>query len=212
MPAPLILWVPLPPPDNHCHLSNRYGRYPTRAYQDWLRVAAPLLREALGEREPDRECWWEVVVDLRLGTQGDGPNYLKPLLDLLSGAQAVERSGVDEQGRRVTKGQIVKPGGLWDDDRRVRLAAARVTHRRDPEPGALLTARPCPPPVDVRAQREAEERAEKAASREAAREAREAAKAAAKAERESRKADEQARKAVERETAKAAARAARAGR
>lgn len=111
--------LPMPPTDNHCHQSLRSGmRIPTREYTDWLRIAAPMLKKALGDQVPDPVRWW--TVDLRLwlpGTRADGQNYEKPLIDILSGAQMEKY--VTKAGNRSE--HIVKPGGLWTDDKRIRF-------------------------------------------------------------------------------------------
>lgn len=153
VPAPLALalTLPLPPPDNHCHRSGAYGRYPTAAYKEWLSVAAPLLREALGDREPDTERWWMVTGIVAMGGRGDAQNLIKPVLDLLSGAQVDEAGRLDETtGKRVGKGAVVKLGALWDDDGRVAVLAWKVRAVKHPEPHVELMAWPTEAPEFVR--------------------------------------------------------------
>lgn len=163
---------PLPPPDNHLHATGQYGRYARPAYKDWLQIARPLLLEALGDAwEPDTARWWRITVSLHLGSRGDGQNYLKPLLDLLSGAYVVEQAFTDAKGRKISKGTILHGRGLWDDDCRVACLESEVIFRRCAYPMAIVSWEPCPAPGDERA-RLAEE------ARWARQEAREAAKRA----------------------------------
>lgn len=149
----LWMWVPLPPPDNHCHRSGQYSRYATAAYRDWLAVAGPRLQAALGAAwEPDTERWWEVRVTLRLpgGARPDGQNLLKPLLDLLSGKHTLDADG--EAGRR---GQVVRGRGLWNDDNRLQRAVMETVAIGCPpaECGAELVAVVVPAPEDRRKRR-----------------------------------------------------------
>lgn len=130
----LCLTLPLPPPDNQCHRSGAYGRYPTTAYQDWLRIAQPQLAELLGDWQPDTERWWFVSGLLALGSRGDGQNYLKAVLDLFSGAQVKPET--------PGKGSILKPGALWNDDRRVVEVQWLVQWVRHPEPDVFLRVFP----------------------------------------------------------------------
>lgn len=105
--ASLEATLPLPPTDNHCHRSGRWSRYATAEYREWLALVNPYLVEALGDWEPDRERWWLVGGVVRLGKRrGDPLNYLKPIVDALTGS-------------RVEQGVVVHPGALWDDDARV---------------------------------------------------------------------------------------------
>lgn len=159
----LSVVLPCPPPDNHCHRSGQYCRYPTAAYRDWLEVARPLVRAALPAGwEPDRECWWEVRVSVALGSRADAQNFLKPLLDLLSGAAP--------RALDPGKGKVEKPGLLWDDDGRVRTLSLIVLTIREPEPAVSVIAWPAPEaPLDVRAARLDREREQKAAVRAAQR-------------------------------------------
>lgn len=169
----LVLVLPLPPPDNHCHASGQYGRYPTKAYKDWLGIAGPMLAEVLGDWQPDTAQWWVVTGTLWLGSQGDGPNYLKATLDLLSGAQI--------KADNPRKGSIVKPGALWDDDRRVTVGFWMPAWLRHPDPCVMLHVEPCQDPLllprDWRVEEAAAAARVRGEAREQARRDREAAKA-----------------------------------
>lgn len=171
----LRLDLPLPPPDNHCHRTGPYGRYPTATYADWLRISAPMLRAVLGEWEPDAERWWRVtlLLDLPAGNRTDGANYIKPCLDLLKG------NWCEEKARKVQEGH-----GLVDDDHRLN-GEWIVRSVRGPMGGVTLEAQRLPQdaePLDHIAEREAAKR-EAAEVRRANRGALAAAKAAEKAER-----------------------------
>jgi len=105
--------LPLPPTDNHCHTNARNPvtgqpiRRATDDYLTWIRQASILVRHA--RRGPmDTAHWWHVEIYLFLpARRGDAQNYIKPLLDILSGAV-------------VINGRIQHTDtGLWDDDRRV---------------------------------------------------------------------------------------------
>lgn len=178
----LTLELPLPPPDNACHRSSAGGkRYPTAAYKDWLDLVAPQLREVLGDWQPDRERWWRVRGVVWLAGQGDGPNYIKATLDLLSGAYVVPTAFTDRKGKKVSKGTILKPGAFWDDDRRVGEVRWTTGYMRHATPWLFLEVEPMEAPRDWKAEQQAQEREEKARAREAARQEREAARAAAQA-------------------------------
>lgn len=164
----LCLALPLPPPDNHCHRSGPGGtRYPAAEYKTWLDLAAPQLRETLGAWEPDRERWWHVVIALVLGSRGDGQNYVKPVLDLLSGAQVVTATYTDPRGRRIGKGTIIKPGALWDDDRRVRGVSLVVDWVRHETPFLAVACEPGKAPGDWREYQARQAAAEREAARQA---------------------------------------------
>ncbi|MFN3652584.1 MAG: hypothetical protein ACK47B_23655 [Armatimonadota bacterium] len=194
----LELEVPLPPPDNQCHRSGRFSRYATAAYRDWLDVAGEPLREALGGWQPDTERWWSVSLVLRLGSQGDGPNYLKPALDLLTGSRAARSGDRDQHGNKIDAGRIIKPGALWNDDRRVARVELVVTQVRQPEPRLLLIATAEERgPLDFRAWQEGQARRERERERQEAREERQRTKEAEKA----RKAAERAEKRAQRPAA-----------
>lgn len=165
----LTLNLEPPPTDNACHRSGRFSRYATKEYRDWLNLAGDKLRQTLGDWRPDTESWWDVEGYLFLPTvRTDGQNYIKAALDLLSGSQVVPKDVKDESGKIVLrKDQIIKPGGLWSDDKRVHLSAWRVLAIRCPEPALILKVRPASGPRDWK---EAEKQ-RKAAEREGAREA-----------------------------------------
>lgn len=156
----------LPPPDNHCHRSaSGGGRYPAKEYKAWLERYAPELRALLGDWEPDRTRWWRVALRLLIGSKGDAPNYQKALLDLLSGSYVVEKAFVDAKERRIEKGRILKPGALWDDDKRVRTVALELDCIRHETPYAVLLAHPTDPPRDWKAEQETAAAAEREAAR-----------------------------------------------
>lgn len=180
--AGLEITLPCPPPDNHCHRSGLYGRYPTAAYKDWLDIAAPQLAAVLGDWPPDTERWWAVTLTVQMGSRGDASNLIKPCLDLLSGA-CVDREGQlnPATGKREGAGKIRKPGGLWDDDRRVQRVTCQVACYRHPEPAVTLQAFPVAPPVDWRASEKQAARVRREQEREAQRQAREAQKPPRKA-------------------------------
>lgn len=135
----LVILLPLPPSDNQCHRSGQYGRYPTTAYKTWLDLSAPLLRVALGQRPIDTTEWWEVNLGVWNKPRGyDVQNLGKAVLDLLSGAQ------VDG------KGKIVKPGALYDDDKRVKRLTIDLMGTHDIDPRIILSASTTTPPVKWR--------------------------------------------------------------
>lgn len=109
----LSVELPLPPPDNALHMSGQYCRYATKAYKEWLTICRPILKDAIGGREPDTERWWVVTLGFYMPARGDMPNREKAALDLLAGSSVCEDKGKD-------KGKIVKAGdGFFDDDCRV---------------------------------------------------------------------------------------------
>lgn len=155
-----------PPPDNQCHASAKGGhRYATATYQDWLRRTEPELRALLGDWQPDTERWWSVHLVLRLPSQGDGQNLVKPLLDLLSGSYVVEQTHKDASGRRISKGTVLKVGALWDDDRRVKRLLVEVIETRHATPYVQLLAEPTDAPRDWKAEQEQREREAREAER-----------------------------------------------
>ncbi len=176
----VLVWhCTLPPPDNQCHTSAPGGmRFATKVYKAWLEEWGPALRELLGDWEPDAVQWWSVQVNLRLGSSGDAQNYLKPLLDALTGSCINPETFTDADGKKVYKGKLLKPGGLWDDDRRV-VGGWSVVAVNDPNPGLTLVAQPLGwSPRDLKA----EAAAERQNARQTAQNAREAALAAKEAE------------------------------
>ncbi len=159
----LRLSLPLPPPDNHCHLNGRFSRYATQDYRDWLRVAALALREALAGQPCDDAHWWGVEAHLWLGARGDGPNYVKPLLDLLGGSRMPAKGERDADGKPLEQSKVLKTReGLFDDDRRVRWVLPNVEAINCAEPRVVLVAFPVLAPTDERQERAAILQAEKA--------------------------------------------------
>lgn len=164
--------------DNACHrYSKADGSYASREYKAWLDHCAPLLQELLGDWQPDTSRWWSVHLDLWIGNT-DGPNHLKALLDLLSGARVVTEAFTAKNGKRIGKGSVWHYGGLWDDDRRVKAVTVTVHATRHPTPYAQITAWETTAPVDYRAQQEAQERQAKQEARQRAAEDRERARQA----------------------------------
>lgn len=149
----LVIELPLPPPDNMCQRSGQYHRYVTAEYRDWLDICGPMVRAALPGWEPDTERWWEVSGKLWFGprTRGDGPNYIKPSLDLLTGARGAKKGEPDPRtGEPIGPsgvGRIIKPGLFWNDDRRVHLGFWRVIGTHHAEPTLELTVVPDAPPL-----------------------------------------------------------------
>lgn len=135
--------LPMPPTDNMCHKSTAGGRrYRTPEYDAWLKIAPEMLQKALGDQTPDPVRWWTVDIRLWLpGTRSDGQNYLKPLIDLLSGSR-LERYKTKKGDWAV---HIVKPGGLWTDDKRVRFLYLSVEAINCGEKAkAMIEATPVP--------------------------------------------------------------------
>jgi hypothetical protein len=154
----LQIEVPLGITDNACHRYRKGGgSYASPEYKAWLDHCAPLLQELLGAWQPDTSRWWSVHLDLWIGNT-DGPNHLKALLDLLSGARVVTEAFNAKNGKRIGKGSVWHYGGLWDDDRRVKAVTVTVHAVKHPTPYAQITAWETPAPVDYRAQQEAQER------------------------------------------------------
>lgn len=144
-PEPYRVELPLPPTDNHCHTTARNPvtgkpiRRATNDYLIWIRQAAILVRHAR-RRPMDTSHWWHVQIDLFLPARhGDAQNYIKPLLDILSGAVVV-----DDSIRHTDT-------GLWDDDRRVAALALRLNAVGcHPTAGhAIVTATPTAPPAAI---------------------------------------------------------------
>jgi len=131
-----LITLPLPPADNHCHQTAHYGRYPTKAYKTWLDIAAPLLRKKLGNVQPDTTDWWSLHIWVWNKPRGyDVQNLIKPVCDLLSGAQVDDRQ------------KIVKPGGLYDDDKRVKHVSIELCGTHDEDPRIIISAERTEPPV-----------------------------------------------------------------
>lgn len=135
--------LPMPPTDNMCHASMANGkRYPTPTFRQWLKDAGKMLRDKLGDQTPDPLRWWSVDIHLWLeGTRSDGQNYLKPLIDLLSGAQIQKYKTLAGNASE----RIIKPGGLWKDDKRVRFLYLSVEAINCGEKAkAMIEATPVP--------------------------------------------------------------------
>lgn len=151
----LEIILPLPPSDNKCHRSGAYSRYAAAPYRDWLDIAREQLLALLGEWQPDAPTrnasgkvvdagtWWRVDGELFLGVRpGDGPNYIKPALDMLSGSYVARAGDRDEAGDQISIGKILKRRGFWDDDNRVQVGSWRVVGLRHPEPYLRLVVQP----------------------------------------------------------------------
>lgn len=162
----LRLELPLPPADNQCHRSGRFSRYATAEYRDWLDLAGEILREALGDWQPDTARWWRVEGYLCLGVRDrDAANHTKAALDLLSGSRVARKGDLRRSGEAATPGVILKPGGLWDDDCRVILGYWGPQYLRHPEPRLLLSVVPAKAPLDYRAETVAATKAQREVDR-----------------------------------------------
>lgn len=145
-PAPVRVELPLPPTDNHCHTTARNPktgqpiRRATDDYLTWIRQASILVRRA-HHGPPDASNWWHVEIDLFLPPRhGDAQNYIKPLLDILSGAVVT----TNNRSERIEHA----PVGVWDDDRRIASLNLRL-HAVGVEPiasHAIVTATPTSAP------------------------------------------------------------------
>lgn len=132
----LQLTLPLPPSANRLFRVGPYAGYATAEYRDWLRICAPMLREALGpEWETSTSSWWVVSGWLKLGKRhGDGPNYLKATLDLLTGSR-MPVDGEEGPDGKLPQDKILKrKDGVWNDDKRVLLRNWTVVGINHPEP------------------------------------------------------------------------------
>lgn len=153
----LTLTLPIPVRDNELTAASGYGKYPTTKYRAWLEIAAPLLREALGDWAPDTDRWWEVRGMLWLPDRSDAQNRLKAALDLLGGAHVVAQPFTDLKGRKVQKGSIIHNGGLWDNDSRVIIAWWGASWVRHETPCLTLEIHPTQfPPRDWKEMQAAE--------------------------------------------------------
>lgn len=114
--------LPMPPSDNNLVRLARLGAYPTNDYRGWLRVAAPILDDAIADRRSNggawedyglllsmgRRPWYSVHAELAMPSgRRDAANYEKALFDLLSGKRC-------ESDRKSSK--IVMGPGVWPDD------------------------------------------------------------------------------------------------
>jgi hypothetical protein len=157
-PPRLEMELPLPPPKGHLLYEGHYRKFPKPAYRDWLQLAFPLLREALGDWEPDSENWWAVGGKLYLSSkQKDGHNYLAPILDMLSGMH------YDAENQKLAKGP-----GLWRDDKKANLGPWHVVmtncEMADEEPRVELFVNATHRPQDGKLIRAANLRVEREAA------------------------------------------------